>query len=169
VLLERVSSLKLNEVEMALRRAARRHRATVSSAEPLGAATILTIQHPDVYPALVAADRRFAAFLPCRIAAYAEGEGIRLASMSPAGFARAIGRADLDTLAIQLESLLNQVLEEATRPLTAAAGAHGRPESGWGATEDQVNMRGALPQRIDKKGSKLEEMAGTGQHDSQGG
>ena len=30
-------------------------------------------------------------------------------------------------------------------------------------------MRGALPQRIDNRGSKLEEIAGTGEHDSPGG
>ena len=36
-------------------------------------------------------------------------------------------------------------------------------------TEDQVNMRAALAQRIDSHGSKIEEMAGTGAVDSQGG
>lgn len=168
MLLERVSSLKLSEVEMALRRAARRRRASVSTVETAGAATVFTIQQPETYSMLLSAERRFAAYLPCRIAAYEEGTSVRLAAMSPAEFARAFERPDLDTPAIQLESLLSQIMEEATHPLTAVAGA-GRPEAGWGATEDQVNMRGALPQRIDKKGSKLEEMAGTGQHDSQGG
>jgi hypothetical protein len=169
MLLERVSSLKLSEAEIALRRAARRRRASVTAVDTLGAATVFTIQQPDLYGMLLAADRRFGAFLPCRIAAYAEGEVVRLAAMSPVEFARACQRPDLDTLVIQLESLLTQVLEEATRPLTTAAGAQGRPESGWGATEDQVSMRGTLPQRIDKKGSKLAEMAGTGEHDSPGG
>jgi 3-isopropylmalate dehydrogenase len=36
-------------------------------------------------------------------------------------------------------------------------------------TEEQVNMRAALPQRIDSHGSKIEELAGTGKVDSQGG
>jgi 3-isopropylmalate dehydrogenase len=37
------------------------------------------------------------------------------------------------------------------------------------ATEDQINMRGAVAQRIDRKGTKIEELAGTGALDSQGG
>jgi len=36
-------------------------------------------------------------------------------------------------------------------------------------TEDMVNMRAALPQRIDSHGTKVEELAGTGAHDAQGG
>jgi len=36
-------------------------------------------------------------------------------------------------------------------------------------TEDQVNMRAALAQRIDSHGTKIEEMAGTGVIDAQGG
>ena len=46
---------------------------------------------------------------------------------------------------------------------------HDRKLSGIGATEDQMNMRDTLPQRNDKRGSKLEDQAGTGEHDSQGG
>jgi len=41
--------------------------------------------------------------------------------------------------------------------------------SGNGATEDQVNMTLQLPQRIDYRGTKAEDLAGTGAHDSQGG
>jgi len=37
------------------------------------------------------------------------------------------------------------------------------------ATEDQINMRMALAQRIDKNGTKIEELAGTGVPDTQGG
>ena len=55
------------------------------------------------------------------------------------------------------------------RSLRNPRGARALSVYRWGATEDQVNMRGALPQRIDKRGSKLEEIAGTGQHDSRGG
>lgn len=47
-----------------------------------------------------------------------------------------------------------------------------RPHAGVthiGATEDQVNMAGTVPERIDKHGTKIEEIAGTGQHDSLGG
>jgi 3-isopropylmalate dehydrogenase len=37
------------------------------------------------------------------------------------------------------------------------------------ATEEQINMRAALAQRIDKQGTKIEELAGTGVPDTQGG
>lgn len=41
--------------------------------------------------------------------------------------------------------------------------------SGIGATEDQVDMRDTVPQRIDRKGTKIEDLAGTGDIDSEGG
>ncbi len=46
-----------------------------------------------------------------------------------------------------------------------------RPRTGHelGATEDQVNMRATVPQRIDSHGSKVEDMAGTGEVDAKGG
>ena len=48
-----------------------------------------------------------------------------------------------------------------TRPRARAAHA--------GATEDQVSMVGTVPERVNKHGAKIEDMAGTGQHDSLGG
>jgi hypothetical protein len=36
-------------------------------------------------------------------------------------------------------------------------------------TEEQVDMRDTVPQRIDKKGTKIEDEAGTGKIDSEGG
>jgi len=38
-----------------------------------------------------------------------------------------------------------------------------------GATEDQVDMKGTVPQRINREGTKIEDLAGTGEQDSQGG
>ena len=38
-----------------------------------------------------------------------------------------------------------------------------------GATEDAVDMKDTIPQRIDRRGSKVEDLAGTGEHDSSGG
>ena len=40
---------------------------------------------------------------------------------------------------------------------------------GIGATEDQMDMRGTIGQRIDQIGTKVEDEAGTGQIDSSGG
>jgi hypothetical protein len=40
---------------------------------------------------------------------------------------------------------------------------------GPGATEDEVDMADTVPQRVDKNGTKVEDAAGTGSHDSLGG
>ena len=44
-----------------------------------------------------------------------------------------------------------------------------RKLSTLGATEDQVNLRAMVPQRTDSKGTKLEDLAGTGEYEVQGG
>jgi hypothetical protein len=36
-------------------------------------------------------------------------------------------------------------------------------------TEEQVDMKDTVPQRSDKIGTKIEDLAGTGEQDSQGG
>jgi hypothetical protein len=59
-------------------------------------------------------------------------------------------------------------LEEMEAALRHAAAAADRC-GGLGATEEQISARATLPQRIDCKGSKIEDLAGTGEHDSQGG
>jgi hypothetical protein len=41
--------------------------------------------------------------------------------------------------------------------------------SGIGATENQMNARATVPQRIDRHGTKVEDLAGTGEQDSPGG
>ena len=46
---------------------------------------------------------------------------------------------------------------------------HHQELSGIGATEQQIDMKDTLPQRIDKVGTKVEDLAGTGEHDSPGG
>jgi hypothetical protein len=50
--------------------------------------------------------------------------------------------------------------------------AHSTPVrklSGIGATEEQVDMRDTVPQRNDRLGTKIEDLAGTGDGDSPGG
>ena len=44
-----------------------------------------------------------------------------------------------------------------------------RKLSGIGATEEQMDIRATIAQRIDRKGTKIEDLAGTGAHDSNGG
>jgi uncharacterized protein DUF4342 len=41
--------------------------------------------------------------------------------------------------------------------------------SGVGATEDQVDMKGTVAQRIDSHGTKVEDLGGVGEHDAKGG
>jgi hypothetical protein len=50
-----------------------------------------------------------------------------------------------------------------------AVKANDRSLSGIGATEDQMDIRGAIPQRIDRWGTKIEDLAGTGKQDAPGG
>jgi len=77
---------------------------------------------------------------------------------------------DLAPLLAPLGDLLRRIMEGAAAPRAATsaavAGAH---TGGLGATEEQMNMRGSIPQRIDCKGTKVEDLGGTGTHDAQGG
>jgi hypothetical protein len=59
-------------------------------------------------------------------------------------------------------------MPEAPQAVEAPKG-HERKLSGIGATEDQMDTRDTIPQRIDRKGTKVEDLAGTGRHDSPGG
>jgi hypothetical protein len=52
----------------------------------------------------------------------------------------------------------------------SAAAPHAKAsDSSAGATENQMNMAGTVPQKVDRKGTKIEDTGGTGEHDSQGG
>ncbi len=53
--------------------------------------------------------------------------------------------------------------DDPAKPAAPAAG------SNMGATDDKVNMAGTVPQHSDAKGTKIEDIAGTGEHDSHGG
>jgi uncharacterized protein (DUF302 family) len=173
------STIRFDEAGAALSSAARHHGASVVAVTDLGGMTrnerssdagdalVFTLRQPELYQALVAADVRFAALLPCRIAAVRDGSGTVLESISPAEYCRSIHRADLESLTAQLENTLQLVMEEASRPHVnaAAAGASSR----LGATEMQMNVRGTIPQRIDRRGSKVEDLGGTGNLDAPGG
>jgi hypothetical protein len=52
---------------------------------------------------------------------------------------------------------------------TAAGGHSTVTDRSTGATESQMNMAGTVAQHSDRKGTKLEDAGGTGEHDSQGG
>jgi uncharacterized protein (DUF302 family) len=169
---------RVESIEGALRRAAQHNQASVLASthvgQHLGAgaadAVTFSLCHPELYSALLAAEIRLAAFLPCRIAAYSREGKTFLETDSPVEFCRLLNRPDLAPLLEPLESMLQRVMQEAAvaggEPAHAASMAR---RGGLGATEDQVNLRGSVPQRIDCHGTKVEELAGTGHHDAQGG
>ncbi|MFB3777036.1 MAG: DUF302 domain-containing protein [Bryobacteraceae bacterium] len=140
-----------------------------AGASPARDAVIFTVCHPDLSAALLAADLRFASFVPCRIAALEQEGSVTLEALAPEEICALLGRADLAGLAAPLETFLREILEEAARPASAAQTRGAAREVGLGATEGMVNARASIPQRIDCKGTKVEELAGTGQHDAQGG
>jgi len=170
------SSVRMDDIESVLKEVAHHHNANVTVISHLGQprqgreALVFTFYHPKLHAALLAADIRFAGFLPCRVAVWPEGEGTMLQALTPSEFCRILGRADVEALAAPLDSVLREILEAAAKPLTVSARM--RPDveaSAWGATEDQVNMQATVAQRIDYRGTKIEDVAGTGAHDSSGG
>ena len=123
-------------------------------AEP-AAAIALTLCFSELYATLLAADIRFAAFLPLRVAVCEKAGGTFLESISPRECCRDLHRLDLEPMAMRLEERLRSVIESAAISAALVTEPHSR-------TEDQVNMRAALPQRVDCRGTKIEDLAGTG-------
>jgi hypothetical protein len=62
-----------------------------------------------------------------------------------------------------------EVAVNAQQPAKADPKSHERKLSHIGATEDEMDTHMVIPQRIDRRGTKVEDLAGTGQHDSAGG
>jgi uncharacterized protein (DUF302 family) len=167
---------RLDQVELGLHAAAERHGGSVLAVSHVGQllrgegspksadAVTVTLCFSGLYAPLLEADIRFAAFLPSRIAVCERADSIFLETISPREYCGMIHRPEIEPLAASLEDALRTVMEEA---------AHARPHepetAEHPATEDQINMRAALAQRIDCHGTKIEELAGTGVHDAQGG
>ena len=122
------STVRLDEIEPVLRAAAQRHNANVTVISHLGQphqeggtgvprdAFVFTLCHSKLYTALLAADIRFAGFLPCRIAAWPDAGGVMLEAMTPSEYCRVLGRADLEAAAAPLEKALREILEDAVEP-----------------------------------------------------
>jgi hypothetical protein len=131
---------------------------------------VFSLCQAELFAALLEADVRAAALLPCRVAAYEDGGQAVLQTMPPTEFGRLLNRPDLAPLTGPMETLLREILEEAAYPLPSSASTPAaQHRGGIGATEEQVSIRAALPQRIDCHGTKIEELAGTGKHDAPGG
>ncbi|MCP5114277.1 MAG: hypothetical protein GY953_25895 [bacterium] len=175
------SNHKVSEMEAALCRAAQKHGAHIVSITPFSAlvkeearraahdAISFTLCHTELYGALIAADIRFATFLPCRIAAVSQGEGAMLETISPKHFCRFLNRPDLERLVAPLETLLRELMTDAARRSALHPPRTRTEDSVLGAREGQVSMRASIPQRIDCHGTKVEDLAGTGQVDAPGG
>ena len=171
-MLEVRSTQPLDAVETALRQAAQAHGAAIQAVHHFGVSNLRTFAlfQPEICAPLLAAEPRFAVFLPSHIAIRQAGaEEVCLEAVSPVELCPLIERQDLEMLALPLEKVIRRVMEAAGRGVMAAAAGQSVGHWALGATEDQVNMRDALPQRIDRHGSKLEDLAGTGKHDSSGG
>jgi uncharacterized protein (DUF302 family) len=166
----------LDQIEVGLRRAAERHGGSVLAVSHVGQllhpemdlkgtdAIVFTLCFPSLYAPLLRSDIRFAAFLPSRVAACAVGSGSFLEAIPPREYCRLLHRPEVEPLAASLEDTLRLVMEEAAHGVHATSGPVDHR-----STEDQVNMRATLPQRIDCRGTKVEELAGTGVPDTQGG
>ena len=175
------SSKPLASVERALVQAAQRHGLNVLSIVHVGQllqdrpllpkkdATVFTICRPDLSAALLDADLRVANFVPCRISALELNGEVTLEAMTPSEICGLLDRADLEELAAPLESFLRMIMEEAVQPAAEGLAQSAAGGFGPGATEGMVNARASIPQRIDCRGTKVEELAGTGEHDAQGG
>jgi uncharacterized protein (DUF302 family) len=179
-MLQVASEVGMEAVEGALRRAAHRQEASVLAVTHAGEhlreagsaedAFVFSVCAPELYESLLGAEIRMSAFLPCRISAYTKAGKVVLEAVSPLDFCRLLNRADLAPLAAPLEALLSRIMEDAAKPAEISAQTAARTQRGaLGATEEQMNIRGSIPQRIDCKGTKVEELGGTGQHDAQGG
>jgi hypothetical protein len=153
MVIERLSFLKLIEVEPKLRDAAQRMGASLCRRDSLDGGAVFTVVH-QLDKKLLSSDVRFAAFLPCRIAAVEYRGGLKLVAMSPSRFAEELHNPELDSDAAALENLLNEILIDLQQ---------------LPSTEDQVDMQATVPPRVDSEGSKIEDQAGTGKQDSPGG
>ena len=163
---------RLDQIEIGLRKAAARHGGSVLASSHVGQvlrgegakandAITFAVCFSDLYAPLLRSDIRFSVFLPSRIAVCTKGEGALLEAISPIDYCRLLHRPELESLAASVEETLRLVMEEAANQVPHA--------SDHLATEDLVNMRLALPQRIDCHGTKVQEMAGTDADEGLGG
>ena len=60
-------------------------------------------------------------------------------------------------------------MKKTNKKLVVYSKEHHQELTAIGATEEEVDLRDTVPQRIDKKGTKVEDLAGTGEQDSPGG
>jgi len=128
-----------------------------------------SVCHMDLYGELVTADIRFTAFLPCRIAAFRKGDVVTLETVSPKHFCRLLELPGLNDVAARLEKLLHDLMRDAAMPVAQTTRERHAVQSLLGACEGQGNMRASIPQRIDCRGTKVEDLAGTGKIDAPGG
>jgi len=176
------SARRLEDVGAALCASAQHHGAAVLAITHLGKliqsasrdsthdAIVYTICQSELYAALLSADVRFAAFLPCRISAIGQPSGVMLETMSPRQFCGLIQRSDLERLVAPLETLLKDLMEDVAQPARFPINpAHSSAYGSQGAVETQVSHHGTIPQRVDCHGTKLEDIGGTGKMDSPGG
>ena len=106
-------------------------------------------------------DGKAEAFLEALHAGRSVEEARRAVGIADGDRAKRVARV-LGTAVGRIRKQIAPARKRAPAPVAARASA-------IGATEDQVNMNLQIPQRIDQCGTRAEDVAGTGEHDSQGG
>src|SRR5690349_9268361 len=110
------SPLRLDQIETALRPAAERHGVDITAVARLSPdALTFTLFHSKICAPLLAADTRFAAFLPVRVAACAHGETTTFEALTPREFCRLLKRPELEPAVMPLDEILSAILRDAAR------------------------------------------------------
>lgn len=180
------STNSLAEMEISLRQAAEDQGYTILGVYDLSGrlrdkgyptrheVRVFELCHPATYCKMLERDPVTAAVLPFRIAAHAVEGGVQLSAISLAPLAFTLDLSEADPLLLNVEMRIREIMAAASKPRQAPAPPASRqridPSRHQGAMEGQMDrMRGQIPQRIDRKGTKVEDLAGTGVHDAQGG
>jgi uncharacterized protein (DUF302 family) len=119
------SSKSLTELDQALRGAAQRHKFGVLNVLDLKQTLsnkgielgrecrVYDVCNPQAASKALAQDMSVSAVLPCRIAVFASGEKLRLATVVPTDLMRATGLAGVEELATEIEREISAIMNEA--------------------------------------------------------
>src|SRR4051812_40457017 len=128
------SPLRLDQIESAVRVAAERHGTDITAVSRLSTdALTFTLFHTKICAPLLAADARFAAFLPLRVAACAHGETTTLEALTPRAFCCLLKHPELEPDVMPLDEVLSVIHNDAARSNPGS--------SEHTPTEEQVNMQ----------------------------
>ncbi|MBI3665626.1 MAG: DUF302 domain-containing protein [Acidobacteria bacterium] len=178
------SANSLEEMDICLRQAAEQHGCSIigeydlsSKLRDRGLSTgrkirVYELCDPIAYSKLLERNPAMGAVLPLRISVHAMEGGVQLSAVSLASLGRSVEDPDMVPLIQEMEMAIREIMTAASRQHHGRAAAGPRKTDTYvheGAMEGQVSQRGQIPQRIDRLGTKVEDLAGTGGHDAPGG